>query len=78
MSKINLKEFAQKFADELGISIDTALSENLSSMSEYDSMAKINVSLLIEEQFDFQIEYEDLNSIDTLKALYEICLKGHS
>ena len=76
MSKITLEEFAQKFADELQINIDRALIENLSAIDEYDSMAKINISLLIEELFEFQIEYDDLDSADSIKDLFEICVRG--
>jgi len=76
MSEITLNEFAQKFADEIGINIETALSENLSDISAYDSMGKIYISILIEELFEFQIEYDHLNSADTLKSLHEICVSG--
>lgn len=76
MSEITLEKFAQKFANELQVELDVALSAKLSEMPEYDSMAKINVSLLIEELFDFQIEYDDLNNAETLKDLYEICIQN--
>lgn len=76
MSEKTLEKFAQKFANELQVELDVALSAKLSEMPEYDSMAKITVSLLIEELFDFQIEYDDLNNAETLKDLYEICIKN--
>ena len=49
---------------------------NLNDIPEYDSMGKINISLLIEELFDFQIEYDDLNSATTLEDLYNMCLRN--
>jgi len=76
MYNVTFNEFAQKFADEVKIDVEAALGKSLKDISSYDSMAKINVSLLIEELFEFQIEYEVLNSADDLQALYELCLKG--
>lgn len=76
MSNITFQEFAQKFSDELEIDLEVALNEKLSSMSSYDSMAQINLSLLIEEIFDFQIKHDELQSVDTLMALYELCCRG--
>ena len=75
MSNVTLKEFTEKFADELQINIDTLLKNNLSEITKYDSMGKINISILIETLFEFQIKYEDLDSAKTVKAIYEICIK---
>ena len=76
MSNVNFNEFLQRFTEELDIKLDNITEIKLSDIPEYDSMGKINISLLIEELFDFQIEYEDLNTASSLKALYEICAKG--
>ena len=73
MSNVTFDEFSQRFADEINISLDAALNLKLNEIPEYDSMGKINISLLIEELFDFQIEYEDLNSVYTLQGLFNIC-----
>lgn len=74
MSNVTYEKFAERFADELQIHIDVAKKEKLSQIPEYDSMGKINVSLLIEELFDYQIDYDELNSKDTLASLYETLL----
>lgn len=76
MSEVTFEGFTKKFADELSISTNTVLAKSLNELAEFDSMAKINVSLLIEELFEFQIEYENLSSIETIKALYEFCIEG--
>ena len=47
---------------------------DLSSLAEFDSMAKINLSLLIEELFSFQISYQDLDQITVISELYEHCV----
>lgn len=74
MSDVTLNEFAEQFSNELQIDINIALNSMLKDIKEYDSMGKINISLLIEELFNFQIDFEDLNSVDTLKMLHEFCL----
>ena len=44
-----------------------------SDISEYDRAGKINVSLLIEDFFSFQIDYDVLNEKDTIQSLYDFC-----
>ena len=76
MSNITFDEFSQRFVNEININLDKTKDVNLNDIPEYDSMGKINISLLIEELFDFQIEYEDLNSATTLEELYNMCLRN--
>jgi acyl carrier protein len=73
MSNVTFDEFSQRFASEINIDLDAAKDLKLNDIAEYDSMGKINISLLIEELFDFQIEYEDLSS-GTLEELYNMCV----
>ena len=76
MSNVTFDEFSQRFVNEININLDATKDVNLNDIPEYDSMGKINISLLIEELFDFQIEYEDLNSATTLEELYNMCLRN--
>ena len=76
MSNITFDEFSQRFVNEININLDKTKDVNLNDIPEYDSMGKINISLLIEELFDFQIEYDDLNSATTLEDLYNMCLRN--
>ena len=55
MSNITFDEFSQRFVNEININLDKTKDVNLNDIPEYDSMGKINISLLIEELFDFQI-----------------------
>lgn len=73
MSKVTLEFFKNRFADELKIEQQGLLEKDLNSLREYDSMAKINISLLIEELFEFQIQYETLQTLKTLESLYDFC-----
>ena len=76
MSNITFDEFSQRFVNEININLVETKDVNLNDIPEYDSMGKINISLLIEELFDFQIEYDDLNSATTLEDLYNMCLRN--
>lgn len=76
MSNITFDEFLRKFMAELNISHDHTTEIKLSDIPEYDSMGKINISLLIEELFGFQIEYQDLSSATTPKELFNLCVRS--
>ena len=76
MSEVSLNLFVSRFKDELGIDRVEILDTSLSELSEFDSMGKINISLLIEELFNYQIDYEDLNRLDKIHDLYEHCIKN--
>ena len=49
MCKVTFDEFSQRFADEINFNLDAAKDLKLNEIPEYDSMGKINISLLIEE-----------------------------
>tara|TARA_X000001036_G_scaffold412531_1_gene426108 strand:- start:460 stop:696 length:237 start_codon:yes stop_codon:yes gene_type:complete len=76
MSNVNFNEFLQRFTEELDINLDNITEIKLSDIPEYDSIGIINISLLIEELFDFQIEHEDLNTASSVEELYNICLRN--
>lgn len=76
MCKVTFDEFLQRFTEELDIKLDNITEIKLSDIPEYDSMGKINISLLIEELFNFQIEYEDLNTAGSVEELYNMCLRN--
>jgi len=74
MSNVSFDEFSQKFLDEINVNIEDIKDKTLGEIPEYDSMGKINISLLIEELFNFQVEYDDLSSASTIENLYNMCL----
>lgn len=73
MSNVSFNDFAVRFAEDLNIEGEQYLTEELSNVKEYDSMAKISVSILIEDIWGFQIEYDELDSLNTLISLYNYC-----
>lgn len=74
MSNISFNEFAKRFAEELEIEGSEFISLPLSEISQYDSMGKINIGLLIEELFNYEIDYEVLENEESIKTLYDHCL----
>ena len=74
MSNISFNEFAKRFAEELEIEGSEFISLPLSEISQYDSMGKINIGLLIEELFNYEIDYEVLENEESIKTLYDYCL----
>lgn len=74
MSTVNFEDFAKKFKETLEIPSDYFLNEELKNIQEYDSIGKIKTSLLIEELFNFQIEFEVLINQKDLKSLYAYCI----
>ena len=78
MSKINFEDFCIKFAEALEIEDDTFTVKDFSAVSQYDSMGKISASLLIEEQFGFQISFDILDNQKNIASLYAYCLSYSS
>jgi hypothetical protein len=73
MFKISYEKFSSEFAHDLGITEGRQLILPLKELPQYDSMGKITASLTIERLFGFQIDYEVLDSSETLQSLYEYC-----
>jgi acyl carrier protein len=72
------EKFTVKIADLLMVEVDGLLNHSLQDLPEFDSMARINVALLIEEEYGYQVALDDLNSIVSLKALYDfVVTKSH-
>lgn len=76
MFKVTFDDFSQRFSEEIGVNLETLKELKLTEIPEFDSMGKINISLLIEELFDFQIEYEDLNTASSVEELYNVCVEN--
>ena len=74
MSSVSFEEFAREFASDLNIENDDHLTKPLKEVKQYDSMGKITASLTIEGLFGIQVSYTDLDSQETLEALYHYCL----
>lgn len=73
MSSVSLEHFTLRFAEELKVEERKLEDADLRALPEYDSMAKINISLLIEEIFELQLDYEVLKNAKSVKELYDLC-----
>lgn len=75
-SNLTFSEFVSRVSDELTVDTEVLLSSDLVDIAEFDSMGKINISLLIEELFDLQIDYEILNTLENVRAMYDYCCEN--
>ena len=73
MSQANLENFIAAVANVLEIAPEMASQANLSELEEYDSMGRIEVALIIEQQFNFEIDYEVLDEATSFRAIFEYC-----
>lgn len=78
MSKVSFEQFSQEFAKDLEIEGTEFLTCLLSNLKEYDSMGKIETSLVIEKLFNFEIDLELLDKVVDLKSLYTYCIEFQS
>tara|TARA_B100000242_G_C42842794_1_gene391415 strand:- start:369 stop:602 length:234 start_codon:yes stop_codon:yes gene_type:complete len=76
MSKISFEEFASEFSKDLEIEDQEFINLPLKDIPEYDSMGIITVSLTIERLFNFEISLEVLDESESLKILYDYCVKN--
>ena len=74
MSTVDFDSFYSKFCEALHIDASIAMDSSLKDLPQYDSMGKITTSLVIEELFGFQIEYETLETATNLHFIYQYCI----
>ena len=75
MSNVTFTEFAEAFAQDLELETEHHFTCPLKEIPQYDSLGKINFSLVIERLFGFQIPYDVLDKQEGLKELYEYCVQ---
>ena len=73
MSEIYFEDFSKQFKKSLSINYEIEPDTFLKDISEFDSMGKINASLLIEDLFNFTIDFETLDKTKSLSELYKVC-----
>jgi acyl carrier protein len=66
------EKFTVKIADILMVEACDLINSNLQDLPEFDSIARINVGLLIDEEYGYQVALDDLNSLPSLRALYDL------
>jgi acyl carrier protein len=73
MSTIDYAQFCSKLAEVLEVGADKVTGQPFAHIAEYDSMGKINASLLVEELFGFQIAFETLDTATSAATLFAYC-----
>ena len=68
----SFEKFTIKIADLLMVKSCDLIDSNLQDLPEFDSIARINVGLLIEEEYGYQVSLDDLNSLTSLCGLYDL------
>lgn len=68
--------FIEQVADLLMVEQEHLVGGNIQDLPEFDSMARINVGLYIEEEYGYQVSLDDLKSVNSLRALFDIVLKN--
>jgi acyl carrier protein len=68
----SFEKFTIKISDLIMIEAGELIDSNLQDLPEFDSMARINVGLLIEEEYGYQVALDDLNSLQSLSSLYDL------
>ena len=74
MSNVSLEVFLKECINDLEIENEIQPTFPLKDVPEYDSMGKITLSLTIERLFDYEIPYDVLDKLETLKLIYEHCI----
>lgn len=67
-----IAELKKQMSEILEISESNLETVNMSDIAEYDSMGKINVSLIIEELFEYEIDFDTLDSAKNFSGICDI------
>lgn len=65
------RKFRAQVADILEVSEEDLESHDLRAIESFDSMGKINIGLLIEEELGWRIPYERLDNAGKLFEIYQ-------
>lgn len=68
----SFENFAVKVSGLLMVEAGVLIHSNLQDLPEFDSMARINIGILIEEDYGYQVALDDLNSLQSLRSLYDL------
>lgn len=61
------QEFIEQIADALEVEPnDISVDTKLETIAEYDSMAKLSVIVLLDEEFDKKLSGEDMGKFETI------------
>jgi len=73
MLRPNFDDFCRIVQNQLSIETKDFVDVPLQLLPEFDSLGKIRMSIVIEDTFGFELDYELMKQFKTLKELYIFC-----
>ena len=70
---MEIQEFIEKFADELGVDDSLTPETDFTELDEWNSMAVVNIIVLIDELFGKSVSAIDIRKCSTIEDLYNLC-----
>ena len=74
---MEIKEFIEKFAETIEVENVESLTPDtpFRDLEEWSSLAYLSVIVMMDEQFDIQIEQTEFKNLETIQDLYIACTK---
>jgi acyl carrier protein len=73
MSLPSFEVFCQIVQKQLSVETKDFIDAPLQLLPEFDSLGKIRMSIVVEDAFGFELDYELMKQFKTLKELYVFC-----
>ena len=72
---MDIKEFIEKFAEAIEREDEIKMEDEFRNYDEWSSIAYLSVVVLMDEEFDVQMELADFKKLRTVQELYDACTK---
>ena len=72
---MEIKEFIEKFAEAIEREDEIKMEDEFRNYDEWSSIAYLSVVVLMDEEFDVQMELADFKKLRTVQELYDACTK---
>jgi len=69
---MNQNEFLNHFKDALEVEAENEinLADSFKELDEWDSLARLSLIAMLDEEYDVELESEDFDKLNTLEDLY--------
>ena len=76
---MNQNEFLNQFKEalELESEIEINLSDSFKELDEWDSLAQLSLTAMLDEEYDVELESDDLAKLDTVEDLFLFVKSRH-
>lgn len=70
---MNLKEFTKEFEEILMVESGTINQDTLlSELEDWDSLTKVALEVVVEENFDLKLSFETINKFETFSDIVDV------